>query len=276
MIPIDEKEQDLHCDQYNENLTGGEDDFEMDVGDEYAEMEEEEMLVRALPSAAVSASTAEAMSLADSTAPTGVSKPAAASAFELTEEQKERIARNKQIAMQRLAEREAAKTAENAAAEDSSGASTDGRSHMSRYIANATPFHHVTDHESSGLLASHQMIKKQKTRPTTDVVPRPVTRIPSETDFGDESNIMANEDENEPDPEVSFAAEGNNDSNVSEEDRLRRDIAQMSMRLAEIEAAKCSAKASLESADYTEEDASGASTDGRGHMDRDISKTYPH
>ncbi len=57
---------------------------------------------------------------------------------------------------------------------------------------------------------------------------------------------------------------------------MRRDKAQMSMRLAEIEAAKCSAKASLESADYTDEDASGASTDGRGHMDRDISETYPH
>ncbi len=232
----DEKEQALHCDQYNENLTGGEDDIEVDVGDEYAEMEEEEMLVRALPSATVfaSANTAEAMSLADSTAPIGVSKPAATSAVELTEEQK-------QIAIQRLAGREAAKAAENAAAEDSSGASIDGRRHMSRHIANATPFHHVTDHESSGLLASHQMIKKQKTRPTTDVVPRPVTRIPSETDFGDESNIMANEDENEQDPEVSFAAEGNNDSNVSEEDRLRRDIAQMSICLAEIEAAKCSA-----------------------------------
>jgi hypothetical protein len=89
----DEKEQALHCDQYNENLTGGEEDFEVDVGDEYAEMEEEEMLVRALPSAAVSASTAEAMSLNDSTAPIGVSEPAAASAVELTEEQKERIAR---------------------------------------------------------------------------------------------------------------------------------------------------------------------------------------
>jgi hypothetical protein len=215
------------------------------------------------------------MSLAASAAHIGVSKPAAASAVELTEEQKERIARNKQLAMQRLAGREAAKAAENAAAEDSSGASTDGRSHMSRYIASTNPFHHVTDHESSGLLASHQMIKKQKTRPTTDVVPRPVTRIPSETDFGDESNIMANEDENEQDPEVSFAAEGTPDSNVSEEDRLRRDIAQMSMRLAEIEAAKCSANASLESADYTDEDASGASTDGRGHMDRDISETYP-
>jgi hypothetical protein len=239
----DEKEQALHCDQYNENLTDIEDDFEVDVGDEYAEMEEEEMLVRALPSATVSASTTEAMSLNDSTAPIGVSEPAAASAVELTEEQKERIAR----------------------------ASTDGISHMSRYIANATPFHHVTDHESSGLLASHQMIKKQKTQPTTDVVPRPVTRIPSETDFGDESNIMANDDENEQDPEVSFAAEGNTDSNVSEEGRLRRDMAQMSMRLAEIEAAKCYANASLESADYTDEDASGASTDGRGHMDRDIS-----
>ena len=84
---------------------------------------------------------------------------------------------------------------------------------------------------------------------------------------------MTNEDENEqdPDPEVSFDAEGNTDSNVSEEGRLRRDMAQMSMRLAEIEAAKCSANATLESADYTDEDASGASTDGRGHMDRGIS-----
>jgi hypothetical protein len=99
----DEKEQALHCDQYNENLTGGEEDFEVDVGDEYAEMEEEEMLVHALPSAAASASTAEAMSLNDSTAPIGVSKPAASSAVELTEEQKERIAHNKQIAIQRLA-----------------------------------------------------------------------------------------------------------------------------------------------------------------------------
>ena len=87
---------------------------------------------------------------------------------------------------------------------------------------------------------------------------------------------METVDENKQDPEVAFAAEGNNDSNVSEEDRLRRDIAQMNMRLAEIEAAKCSAKASLESADYTDKDASGASTNGRGHMDRDISKTYPH
>jgi hypothetical protein len=135
-------EQALHCDQYNENLTGGEDDFEVDVGDEYAEMEEEEMLVRALPSAAVSASTAEAMSLATRTVPIGVSEPAAASAVELTEEQKERIARNKQIAMQRLAEREAAKAAENAAAEDSSDASTDGRSHTSGCITNTNHFHH--------------------------------------------------------------------------------------------------------------------------------------
>jgi hypothetical protein len=37
----------------------------------------------------------------------------------------------------------------------------------------------------------------------------------SETDFGGESTVMATEDENEQDPEVSFAAEGNNDSNVS-------------------------------------------------------------
>ena len=110
----------------------------------------------------------------------------------------------------------------------------------------------------------------------TDVVPSPVTGIPSDTDFGDESVVMETVDENEQDPEVSFAAEGNNDSNISEESRLCRDIAQMSMRLAEIEAAKCSAKASLESADYTDEDTSGASTDGRGHMDRDISETYPH
>jgi hypothetical protein len=87
---------------------------------------------------------------------------------------------------------------------------------------------------------------------------------------------MATEDENEQDPEFSFTTEEHNDSNVSEEGRLRRDMAQMSMRLAEIEAAKCSANASLESADYTDEDASGASTDGRGHMDRDMSKTYPH
>ena len=158
----DEKEHALHCDQYNENPTGGEDDFEVDAGDEYAEKEEEEGFVCALPSAAVSTSTAEAMPLAARAAHIGVSKPAAASAVELTEEQKERIARNKQLAMQRLAGREAAKAAENAAAEDSSGASTDGRSHMSRYIASTNPFHHVTDHESSGLLASHQTIKKQR------------------------------------------------------------------------------------------------------------------
>jgi hypothetical protein len=130
-----EKKQDLHYDQYNENLTGGEEDFEVDVGDEYAEMEEEEMLVRALPSATVSASanTAEAMSLADSTDPIGVSKSTAVSTVELTEEQK-------QIAIQRLAGREAAKAAENAAAEDSSGASIDGRRHMSKHIAHATLF----------------------------------------------------------------------------------------------------------------------------------------
>ncbi len=135
-----------------------EEDFEVDVGDEYAEMEEEEMLVRALPSATVSASTAEAMSLNDrnyvsNDVPIGVSEPAAASAVELTEEQKERIARNKQIAMQRLAEREAAKAFENAAAEDSSGASTDGRSHMSRlfiYLIFGT--HTIYDHTSHVLL----------------------------------------------------------------------------------------------------------------------------
>jgi hypothetical protein len=54
--------------------------------------------------------------------------------------------------------------AENAAAEDSSGSSTD-ESHTSGYIANTNPFHHVTDHEVSGLLASHEMIKEQKTQP---------------------------------------------------------------------------------------------------------------
>ena len=42
----DEKEQALHCDQYNGSPTGGEDDFEVDVGDEYAQKEKEEMLVR--------------------------------------------------------------------------------------------------------------------------------------------------------------------------------------------------------------------------------------
>ena len=85
-------------------------DEDVDVGDEYAEMEEEEevMFVRTLPSAAVA--------LAASAAPIGVSTPAAASAVELSEEQKERIARNRQLAMQRLAEREAAKAADNAAA----------------------------------------------------------------------------------------------------------------------------------------------------------------
>jgi hypothetical protein len=97
-----------------------EDVFEADVGDEYAEMEEEEvMFVRTLPSAAESARTAApaaAVALAASAAPIGVSTPAAASAVELSEEQKERIARNRQLAMQRLAEREAAKAAENAAA----------------------------------------------------------------------------------------------------------------------------------------------------------------
>ena len=172
-LVVDEKEHALHCDQYNENPTGGEDDFEVDAGDEYAEKEEEEVFVCALPSAAVSTSTAEAMSLAASAAHIGVSKPAAASAVELTEEQKERIARNKQLAMQRLAGREAAKAAENAAAEDSSGASTDGRSHMSRYIASTNPFHHVTDHESSGLLASHQTIKKQRLSLPLTVCPDP-------------------------------------------------------------------------------------------------------
>jgi hypothetical protein len=96
-----------------------EDVFEADVGDEYAEMEEEEevMFVRTLPSAAESAraaAPAAAAALAASAAPIGVPTPA--SAAELSEEQKERIARNRQLAMQRLAEREAAKAAENAAA----------------------------------------------------------------------------------------------------------------------------------------------------------------
>ncbi len=68
-----------------------EDDFEVDVGDEFAEMEEEEILVRALPSATVSASTAETMSLNDRSyvsndVPIGVSESAAVSAVELTEE----------------------------------------------------------------------------------------------------------------------------------------------------------------------------------------------
>jgi hypothetical protein len=188
-----------------------------------------------------------------------------------TEEQKERIARHKQLVMQRFAEHETTKTAENTAAEDSSGASTDRRSHTSRYTSNTNHFHHVTDHELSDLLARHQIIKKKRTQSTTDIVPRPVTRIPSETDFGDEGPLMETVGENEQDPEVSFAAEGTDASDASEEDRLRRDIAQMSKRLAEIEAAKCSAKSSLRSADYTDEDASGASTDGRGHMDRDRS-----
>ena len=43
----DEKEQALHCDQYNGSPTGGEDDFEVDVVEEYAEKEEEEMRARA-------------------------------------------------------------------------------------------------------------------------------------------------------------------------------------------------------------------------------------
>jgi len=96
-----------------------EDVFEADVGDEYAEMEEEEevMFVRTLPSAAESArNAAPAAAVSLNGTPIGVSTPAAASAVELSEEQKERIARNRQLAMQRLAEREAAKAAENAAA----------------------------------------------------------------------------------------------------------------------------------------------------------------
>ncbi len=157
------------------------------MGNEYAEEEEEEMLVCALPSAAVSASasTSEAMSLADRTVPIGVSKPAAASAVELTEEQKESIARNKQIVILRIAGRETA--------EDSSGSSTD-ESHTSRYIANTNPFHHVTDHEVSDLLVSHEMIKKQKTQPTSDFASNPVTGIPSHTDFGDESTVTQTAD----------------------------------------------------------------------------------
>jgi hypothetical protein len=84
------------------------------------------------------------------------------SAVHPTEEQKERIARHKQLAMQRFAERETAKTAENTAAEDSSGASTDARSHTSRYTAKTNPFHHVTDHELSDLLEYLPISYKQE------------------------------------------------------------------------------------------------------------------
>ncbi len=94
------------------------------------------------------------MSLATRTVPIGVSEPAAASAVELTEEQKERIARNKQIAMQRLAEREAAKAAENAAAEDSSDASTDGRSHTSGCITNTNHFQRLVSDSCKASLSA--------------------------------------------------------------------------------------------------------------------------
>ena len=50
--------------------------------------------------------------------------------------------------------------------------------------------------------------------------------------------------------EGSLTSETDDDAKVSEEDKLRRDIEQMSKRLAEIEAAKCCAKASPRSADY--------------------------
>ena len=122
-----EAEEDMDDDMFPVPEDFDPDDFEEDVGDQYVEMDDAEYMVRpvAPAAAAVVAPAKDAPTITGSSGDaSSVAKP------QLTEEQKQRIEINRQNALKRLKEREAAKAAPGADQSSSSqpGAISDAAS----------------------------------------------------------------------------------------------------------------------------------------------------